>query len=135
MKFGGSSVASATAIQWAAGIVKSHIAEEPVIVVSAMGRTTEQIVEALQCAARGSAYSAGRCVEELRRYHFQETQRLLGADASAFLERCIAPKFHDLHGILIELGEGKKLTPQVQDQVLSYGERLSSEIVAAAFAR
>jgi aspartate kinase len=135
MKFGGSSVASATAIQWAAGIVKSHIAEEPVIVVSAMGRTTDQLVEALQCAARGSAYSARRCVEELRRYHFQETQRLLGADASAFLERCIAPKFHDLHGILIELGEGKKPTPQVQDQVLSYGDRLSSEIVAAAFHR
>ena len=135
MKFGGSSVASATAIQWVAGIVKSHIAELPVVVVSAMGRTTDQLVEVMQYAARGSAYSARRCLEELRRYHFQETQRLLDADASAFLERCITPKFHDLQGILIELGEGKKLTPQVQDQVLSYGERLSSEIVAAAFAR
>jgi aspartate kinase len=40
-----------------------------------------------------------------------------------------------LQRILSELWEGKRLTPQVQDQVVSYGERLSSEIVAAAFHR
>jgi len=74
MRFGGSSVASATAVQWAAGIVKSHIAGQPVVVVSAMGKTTHQLVEAIQYVARGSAYSARHRLEELRRYHFQETQ-------------------------------------------------------------
>jgi aspartate kinase len=92
MKFGGSSVASATAIQWVAGIVKSRVAERPVVVVSAMGKTRDQLIEAMQqYAARGSAYWSQRCLEELRRYHYQETQRLLRADASAFLERHIAP--------------------------------------------
>ena len=43
--------------------------------------------------------------------------------------------FRELHGILIELEEDKMLTPQVQAEVLSYGERVSSEIVAAAFQR
>jgi aspartate kinase len=100
-----------------------------------MGKTTDQLVDVMRKAASGSANSVWRRLEELRRYHFQETRRLLGADASTFLERSIAPMFHDLHGILIELEEGKKLTPQVQDQVLSYGERLSSQIVTAAFAR
>ena len=103
MKFGGSSVASARAIQWVAGIVQTHIAEKPVVVVSAMGKTTDKLAEAMQYAARGSADSARRRIEELRRYHFQETQRLLGADASAVLERCIAPMLHDLGGILSEL--------------------------------
>ncbi len=135
MKFGGSSIASAAAIEWIAGIVQSHIAEKPVVVVSAMGKTTDRLVEAMQYAAHGSAYSAWRRLEDLRLYHFRETQRLLGADARGFLESRIAPKFRELHAILIELEEGKKLTPQVQDEVLSYGERLSSEIVAAAFDR
>jgi aspartate kinase len=42
---------------------------------------------------------------------------------------------NELHDLLIELEDGRKLTPQLQDQALSYGERLSSEIVAAAFGR
>jgi aspartate kinase len=135
MKFGGSSIASATAIEWVAGIVQSHIEQHPVVVVSAMGKTTDRLLEALQYAAQGSAYSAWRRLEDLRQYHFQETQRLLGAEARGFLESRIAPKFRELHAVLIELEEGKKLTPQIQDEVLSYGERLSSEIVTAAFER
>ena len=38
MKFGGSSVASATAIEWVAGIVKARVEQRPVVVVSAMGK-------------------------------------------------------------------------------------------------
>ena len=47
MKFGGSSVASATAIEWIAGIVESHVPQQPVVVVSAMGKTTDRLMEAL----------------------------------------------------------------------------------------
>jgi aspartate kinase len=133
MKFGGSSVASARAIEWVAGIIKSNLSKRPVVVVSAMGKTTDRLLEALQYAAQGSAYSAWRRLEDLRQYHFQETQRLLGPQAREFLDRQIAPKFRELHVRLIELEEGRKLTPEIQDEVLSYGERLSSEIVAAAF--
>lgn len=133
MKFGGSSVASATAIDWVAGIVKSRLQDQPVVVVSAMGKTTDRLQEALQFAARGSSYSAWCLFEELRRFHFQEAKRLLGFRAVGVLERRIAPKFRELHGLLIDLEEGRKLTPQLTDEVLSYGERLSSEIVAAAF--
>jgi aspartate kinase len=132
MKFGGSSVASAAAIKWVAGIVKSYEREHPIVVVSAMGKTTDRLEEALESAARGSAYSAWRRLEDLRQFHFQETQRLLGASARQFLAERIAPQFRELHVRLIELEEGRKLTPQITDEVLSYGERLSSEIMAAA---
>jgi aspartate kinase len=135
MKFGGSSVASATAIEWVAGIVKSRLADQPVVVVSAMGKTTDRLEEAVQHAARGSSYSAWCLFEELRRYHFQEARRLLGPSATGLLEKRIAPKFRDLHGLLIDLEEGRILTPGLKDVVLSYGEQLSSELVAAAFER
>jgi len=70
MKFGGSSVASATALEWVAGIVKSRLEDQPVLVVSAMGKTTDRLVEMMQHAARGSAYSARCLFEELCRFHF-----------------------------------------------------------------
>jgi aspartate kinase len=74
-------------------------------------------------------------LEDIRLFHIQETTRLLHEDAPAFIKRRITPKINELHDLLIELEEGRKLTPQLQDQALSYGERLSSEIVAAAFGR
>jgi len=135
MKFGGSSVASATAIEWVAGIVKSRREQQPVVVVSAMGKTTDRLEEMLQHAARGSAYSAWCLFEELRRFHFQEAKRLLSAGAARAIEERIAPKFRELHGLLIDLEEGRRLTPDLQDAILSFGERLSSELVAGAFER
>jgi aspartate kinase len=132
MKFGGSSVASATAIEWAVGIVESRLEDRPVVVVSAMGKTTDRLVEMTQHAARGSAYSAWCLFEELRRFHFQEAKRLLGVAATGVLEKRIAPKFRELHGLLIDLEEGRRLTSDLKDEIVSFGERLSSEIVAAA---
>jgi aspartokinase len=42
--------------------------------------------------------------------------------------------FVDLHGVLVEMEQGAPATSQLKDRVLSFGARLSSEIVAAAFA-
>ena len=133
MKFGGSSVASAAAIQWVSGIVRQHLDAQPVVIVSAMGKTTDRLEETLRHAARGSSYSAWRSMEDLRQFHVQETRRLLGEKAGSFLEQKIIPLFHELHEILLEIEEGAKVTPQIKDRVLSFGERLSSQLVAAAF--
>jgi aspartate kinase len=133
MKFGGSSLECAAAIESVAAIVKEQLDRNPVVVVSAMGKTTDRLLEAAQCAARGNSYSAGQHLEALRRLHFQETRRLLGPRAEPFLAESTAPLFRELHCLLIELSEGQAFTPKVQDLVLSYGERISSLIVAEAF--
>jgi len=135
MKFGRSSVASATTIEWVARIVKSRLEDQPALVVSAMGKTTDRLVEMMQHAARGSAYSVWCLFEELCRFHFQEVKRLLGAGRDRRVGERIAPKFRELHGLLIYLEDGCILTPDLKDQILSFGEPLSSEIVAAAFER
>jgi aspartate kinase len=132
MKFGGSSVASASAIELVTDIVHRHLERRPVVVVSAMGKTTDRLQEIFQHAVRGSSYSAWRQLETLRQFHTQETKRLLGEHAPAFLEEKIAPLFAALHDTLIQIQEGLKPTPAVKDLVLSFGERLSSQILAAA---
>ena len=136
MKFGGSSVESASAIEQVALIVKAHLEQRPTVVVSAMGKTTDAIVQAVDHAARGNSYLAWRQISELRNLHFQETKRLLRIQAQRFLDQNIAPKFRELHQLLIELSEGdRELSPELNDEILSYGERISSEIVAAGFHR
>jgi aspartate kinase len=136
MKFGGSSVESASAIEQAALIVKAHLEQRPTVVVSAMGKTTDGLVQAADHAGRGNSYLAWRQLGEIREFHFQETKRLLRSQAQHFLDQNLAPKFRELSQLLTELSEGgRQLTPAVKDEILSYGERISSEIVAAAFHR
>jgi len=136
MKFGGSSLESASAIERVASIVRAHLDQQPVVVVSAMGRTTDGLLAAAEHAARGNSYLAWKQLGELRNFHIQETRRLLRSQAQAFSEQSITPKFRELHMLLTGLAEGdRQLTPELKDEILSYGERLSSEIVAAAFHR
>jgi aspartate kinase len=133
MKFGGSSLDSASAVEQAASIVKEHLDQKPVVVVSAMGKTTDRLLDAAQSGARGDSYSARQHVEMLRRMHCHETRSVLGQRAEPFLRDSIAPMFRELHELLVELSEGRQFTPEMQDRILSYGERLSSLIVAEAF--
>ncbi len=53
MKFGGSSVQDATAIRRVASIVAPRLAEQPLVVVSAMGGVTDKLVQVAETAARG----------------------------------------------------------------------------------
>ena len=53
MKFGGSSVDSPSSIERVVGIVRSLIDRRPVVVVSAMGKTTRRLLRCADAAAAG----------------------------------------------------------------------------------
>src|SRR5574344_1829869 len=53
MKFGGSSVADADRIRHVASIIKAYKDEKPVVVLSAMGDTTDHLLEAADLAVSG----------------------------------------------------------------------------------
>jgi len=136
MKFGGSSLESANAIERVASIVRAQLALRPVVVVSAMGKTTNGLIAAAEHAAQGHSYLAYRTLDDLRCFHVAETERLLRGQSKLFIAQSITPKFRELHLWLSHLVEGdRRLTSQCKDEILSYGERLSSEIVSAAFHR
>lgn len=127
MKFGGSSVESAAAIERVAKIVAGRRRERPLVIVSAMAKTTDRLVEIGESAAAGRRAKALRLLEALREFHDRET-------AALGEQEILRPIFEELtelvHGLAV-LGE---LTPRARDAVMSYGERLSSLIVARYFA-
>jgi aspartate kinase len=133
MKFGGSSVESAEAIARMVGVVRSQLSRRPVVVVSALGKTTDQLLEFAEEARRGGRYVAAKCLDELQEYHFAVAEQVACGAALDWLERSLQRSFRDLRVMLFEVAEeGREFTPALQDEISSFGERMSSEIVTAA---
>ena len=127
MKFGGSSLESAAAIERVAQIVTQRLAQQPVVVVSAMGKTTQQLLSAGAEAARGQKEQALARLRDLWQMHEREA----GGTAAA---RCILDAhFLELGELLEGLAAAGKMTPELVDAISSYGERLSSQLIALIF--
>ena len=133
MKFGGTSVEDPAAITRTAGIVAGRLAlgKRPVVVVSALAKVTDQLLRAGTAAAAGDRTGALAISSRLRCRH-RDTAAALVKD-SAELSKYIDQKFDSLDEILRGLAAILELTPRISDLVVSYGERISSRIVAAAF--
>ena len=145
MKFGGTSVEDAAAILRTAQIVSGRVSKglQPVVVVSAMAKVTDLLISAANTAARGDRASALAITERLRIRHRDAAAQLAGApDASvngsdpALLatHAWIDADFDGLDEILRGLAAVGELTPRISDMVVSYGERISSRMIAEAFA-
>ena len=76
MKFGGTSVESAAALERVADIVRAVEQRHPLVVVSAMGKTTNKLLEAAQDAAAGRAKAAETAVAALRESHHGEASQV-----------------------------------------------------------
>lgn len=133
MKFGGTSVESAEAIERVARIVASRQKYGPVVVISAMAKVTDQLVAVGDKAASGDSAGALELLGCLRDRHFETARLLLGARRSATVASRLESKFSELENFLRGLTAVRELTPRGTDYLLSFGELLSSLIVADAF--
>ncbi|HZQ20188.1 MAG TPA: lysine-sensitive aspartokinase 3 [Terriglobales bacterium] len=133
MKFGGTSVESAEAIERVAKIVSTRRNQSPVVVVSAMAQVTDQLVSIGQQAAAGDSETALASVQSLRQRHFATADELLGAKRAASLRPKLETHLCELEKFVNGLAAVRELTPRGSDYLLSFGELLSSLIVADAF--
>lgn len=136
MKFGGTSVEDPAAIGRTATIVAGRVAngKSPVVVVSAMAKVTDQLLRAAAAASEGDRIGGLEISSKLRARHRETASELVknGAENGALLAS-IDEHFDALDEILRGLAAIRELTPRISDLIVSYGERLSSRIVAAAF--
>ena len=133
MKFGGTSVESAAAIERVAGIVKAREAQHPVVVVSAMGKTTNKLLAIAAAALAGKRAEYIRQLHDLRDFHSREARQVTPLDHRAELDRTLDDHFQELTELVKGLAVLGELTPRSIDAISSYGERLSSYIVTLAF--
>jgi aspartate kinase len=133
MKFGGTSVEDATAIDRIAAIVKSRVAERPVVVVSAMAKVTDQLLAMASAAGAGDLDKALELCLKLRERHYTTAGELLGTGLHTDLHSDLGAMFDSLEQLLRGICAVGELTPRTSDHVASFGERLSSMIITPAF--
>ncbi len=135
LKFGGTSVENAAAMLRTAAIVAGRRARgfEAVVVVSAMAKVTDMLLAASDAAGRGDKAGALALSARLRHRHLDTAAELLDNGHFTAIHKVLTTGFDALDDLLRGISAVGELTPRTNDLVVSFGERLSSEMVAAAF--
>ncbi len=132
LKFGGTSVANAENIALVKNIVANNQADKTIVVVSALGGVTDALLSAADLAAKKDS-SYKRILIEIEERHFETVKALISIqDQSSFLSK-IKRELNTLEELLEGAFLIGEITPQLSDKIVSYGERLSSFIIAAYF--
>ena len=126
-KFGGASVKSAEAVRNVASILQRFPNEDIIVVVSAMGKTTNAL-EALTDAFFYGKGNAAQLLEEIKEYHFNITRQLF-PDAGHPVHNEISNTFVELDWAIED--EPTHAYNHEYDQIVSVGEVLSTKIVSA----
>ncbi|MFI5251905.1 MAG: aspartate kinase [Bacteroidota bacterium] len=132
MKFGGTSTQDAAAMRNVAQIVKARLHLHPIVVISAIAKATNILEQAGRLSAKGRRDEAKDLLKGLIDRHYaivdeniKQPRRL--ADLRAYITKA--------HQDLVELTHGvsilRELTPRTLDAFCSYGELLSSKLIAA----
>jgi bifunctional aspartokinase / homoserine dehydrogenase 1 len=133
LKFGGSSVGTTDAISKVIAIVKERVQKTPtIVVVSAMSGVTDQLILLGQTAAQGNtAYQT--MIQSIAQKHEDAVQVLLPTMQQATALNMVKQLIQEIESHCAMLMNEKVLTLRMQDCLMSYGEILSSKIIAAAF--
>lgn len=129
-KFGGSSVRDAERMREVADIICSFPQYLPCVVLSAMGKTTNLLLECGDMALTSSTESIKDLapLQAIRKLHLDTCDELgIEATVRAEVERLI----NELQQLLIGINIMQDLTPRAKDSLVSFGERLSTRIFAS----
>ncbi|MGH9750740.1 MAG: aspartate kinase [Candidatus Polarisedimenticolia bacterium] len=132
MKFGGTSLAGAPQIRQVGSIVRRFVARRPVVVVSAMAGVTDDLLAMAELAHAGGIGRVGTALDRLQARHRKAAALLTAKGPGAeTLDRELHALFAELEGVCHGVLLLRELSRRSLDLVASFGERLSSMIVAA----
>ncbi|TMB61154.1 MAG: aspartate kinase [Chloroflexi bacterium] len=129
LKFGGTSVASPTALESVARIVASHKGDR-VVVVSATAGTTDALHLAAREAEQGRAAEAERVMQDISKAHANLAADLLGVNGGETMEM-ITELTQRTVGLLHSVAVLRECTARTLDAIVTYGEHVSAPLIAA----
>ena len=131
LKFGGSSVADAPCMRQVANLVKAALPRSPLVVLSAMGKTTNALFEAAKAAEAGDLAGAMAHQRAIMAAHRQAADQLFVGAVPEALDVALTDLFGELELLLRGVAMLRELSPRSMDAIASLGERLSTRIFAA----
>ncbi len=135
MKFGGTSVADAASISRVTGIIQNYHASgnEVAVVISAQRGVTDQLIAvATEVVNSPDSSMVGPFIESLRVRHMKALEGS-AKDYVAEVAPLIEDRLGKLQNILYAVHNLRDLTPRSKDYIITFGERLNSLVVSAAF--
>lgn len=132
LKFGGTSVANAENIRKVISIVSAaKEKDKTVVIVSALGGVTDLLLSASSLAAEGDeTYKEKLAVIEQR--HLEAVKQLIPVAQQSQLLSLVKKSCNELEDICSGIFLLRELTARSKDRIGSYGEWLSSRIIASA---
>ncbi|CAN5168550.1 aspartate kinase [soil metagenome] len=132
-KFGGASIKNAAGIRNVAEIVKSYKESKLILVVSALGKTTNALEEIAEAVYNKEAELSAERIQELKDDHFrildelfEDKSHIAFRDLDQFFERLFdIQRFYTLKNITIDAGYD-----YLYDQIVSFGELMSTNMVS-----
>lgn len=126
-KFGGASVKDASAVKNVAEVVKKYATKSTIVVVSAMGKTTNQLEELVNAYYKKTG-GAEAALQKVKDYHFEIINGLFPNKEHSI--------YNEIENTLVELNwiiedEPTSGYNQEYDQIVSMGEIISTKIVSA----
>jgi aspartate kinase len=135
MKFGGTSVGTGENIRLVANLVADSAKQgcAVIVVVSALGGTTDELCEAAEKAKKGSAAHLRKFKQKLHDKHLATALKAIeNKRIQQEIEQIIKQTLDELEKVLTGISYVGELTPKSRDYVVSFGERLSAPIVWGA---
>ena len=132
LKFGGTSVGSEKGLSQVKKIVES-CSEDVIVVVSALGGITDQLLLTARLAAAGDEAYMPQCTAMIAR-HNELVEKIVLPENRPGVQNRLDELLDELSNIFKGVYLIRDLSPKTTDMILSYGERLSSEIVCGAVA-
>jgi len=132
MKFGGTSTEDAAAMRNVLRIVQAHHSHQPALVISAIARATNELEQISRSAALGRKDQALELLASLRRRHEKiVAETIVDRERKADLHAVLSDYCDGIAGHCIRLASVGSLTAKAMDAICSFGERMSSRVVAA----
>lgn len=127
-KFGGASLKDASSIKNVANILQEYRQESLVIIVSAMGKTTNALEKVVEAHAKKNGMAQG-LLEDVKETHYRLMDDLFVRDHDVYA--VVNDAFVEIEWVLDE--EPHENYDYMYDQIVSVGELVSSKIVHAYF--
>lgn len=129
LKFGGSSVQDAGWIDNAIDITARQIGRAPILISSAMGKTTDGIIAAWTAAVGGNLEDALSRLAAIRDLHVKTAETFLTGSNLKNAMETMEGMFGQFGSLLKGISLLKECSPRSQDTLLSFGERLSTLLI------
>ena len=134
MKFGGSSVKNAEAVDRVSGIIQARVAQRPVVVVSATGDTTDELVEILDLLEAGQPGAADIAARIAQSHAELVAEVVTDAQEQEKAREKISAEIARLNDMISAMERLGDVSMRSRDAVLSVGERMSAPILAGSLA-